>query len=55
MSAATDWLKYDRLSGLGPQEYEWCLWSMEINDKRNYFTGYIYDKKIHWDGRGEYH
>jgi len=55
ITAASVWLKYDsKNEWLSPQLGEWCLWSMIINNKRNYFSGSLYHYNsvlyLKWDG-----
>lgn len=52
MDAATQWIKYDPISG--PELNEWCLWSMKIKGERNYFSGHLVvigkQTYLYWDG-----
>jgi len=62
--AASRWMKYDTsntpsiVQALQPQPGEWCLWTMEIDGVRNYFSGRVFESGhrwwIGWDGFGTY-
>ena len=52
--AATQWFKWSPDSVIGPDIGEWCLWTMVINGRRNYFSGSLFnlDDKVYlsWNG-----
>lgn len=57
--AATQWFRYDPSSIFSPQIGEWCLFTMEIDGKRNYFSGKIIETasgaiRIRWDYGASY-
>ncbi len=53
IEAATPWQKYTG-DIIDPVIGEWCLWSVIINEKRNYFSGNLFlsDNSIMLNGQG---